>query len=268
VPRDTTIPSYRHHKQSGQAIVTLTDGLGGRRDILLGRYGTPESKAEYKRVIAEWLAMGRRLQGKDQQTRNITVNELALRYLRHSEQYYRHPDGTPTTELGEVKLSLRPFCHLYGHTLATDFGPLALKAVRQLMIDGYRHLKHGEQPPLCRRVINNRIERIRRAFKWAVENELVPGTIIEELRAVKGLRRGQSGTRETEPVRPVAEAVVEQTLPYMPRQVSAMVQLQLLTGMRPGEVTIMRAIDIDMTGDVWLYPMFTTSYPKIAIFLT
>lgn len=32
-----------------------------------------------------------------------------------------------------------------------------------------------------------------------------------------------------------------------------MVRLQLETGMRPGELVIMRAIDIDMTGKVWLY---------------
>jgi hypothetical protein len=32
-------PSYRLHRQSGQAIVTLPDGLGGRRDVLLGPYG-------------------------------------------------------------------------------------------------------------------------------------------------------------------------------------------------------------------------------------
>jgi hypothetical protein len=54
----STIPSYRHHKQSGQAIVTLPDGLGGRHDVLLGKYGTPESRDEYARVIAEWEAAG------------------------------------------------------------------------------------------------------------------------------------------------------------------------------------------------------------------
>jgi integrase len=32
-----------------------------------------------------------------------------------------------------------------------------------------------------------------------------------------------------------------------------MVQLQALTGMRPGEVVIMRSIDIDTTGKAWLY---------------
>src|SRR5205823_5239332 len=36
-------PSYRRHKQSGQAVVTLPDGLGGRHDVLLGKFGSKES---------------------------------------------------------------------------------------------------------------------------------------------------------------------------------------------------------------------------------
>ena len=52
--RPNPIPSYRLHKQSGQAVVTLRDGTGKRRDVLLGIYNTPESKAEYRRVLAEW----------------------------------------------------------------------------------------------------------------------------------------------------------------------------------------------------------------------
>ena len=55
MPRLTTkLPSYRHHKSDGRAVVTL-DG----RDVYLGKYGTPESRAEYDRVVAEWLAAGR-----------------------------------------------------------------------------------------------------------------------------------------------------------------------------------------------------------------
>jgi hypothetical protein len=36
---ETEVPSYRRHKQSGQAIVTLS-----KRDILLGEYGSRESR--------------------------------------------------------------------------------------------------------------------------------------------------------------------------------------------------------------------------------
>ena len=48
------VPSYRRHRQSGQAIVTLYDGTGRRRDVILGPYGSSASRDEYKRVISEW----------------------------------------------------------------------------------------------------------------------------------------------------------------------------------------------------------------------
>ncbi len=50
------IATYRRHRASGQAVVTL-NGV----DHYLGRYGTPESKAQYDRVIKEWLVRGRRI---------------------------------------------------------------------------------------------------------------------------------------------------------------------------------------------------------------
>jgi hypothetical protein len=60
MPRPSSAPGYCLHKQSGQAVVTLTDGLGGRRDVLLGKHGTAAIWAEYARVLAEWEAAGRR----------------------------------------------------------------------------------------------------------------------------------------------------------------------------------------------------------------
>jgi hypothetical protein len=61
--RRNHVPTYRLHKQSGQAVVTLPDGLGNRRDVLLGRYGSTESRKEYTRVLAEWESSGRILPG-------------------------------------------------------------------------------------------------------------------------------------------------------------------------------------------------------------
>ena len=53
MPRSRTVPSYRLHKPSGQAVVTLRTAEGGRRDVYLGVYNSPESRAEYGRLIAE-----------------------------------------------------------------------------------------------------------------------------------------------------------------------------------------------------------------------
>src|SRR5262249_46308700 len=118
-----SVPSYRKHKQSGQAIVTLPDGLGARKDILLGKHGTKQGRKEYARVISEWEAAGRRLP-QVLAAKDITVTELIDLYWSHAEQHYRRPDGTPTSELDDFKLSLRPLKHVYGHSPAKDFGPL------------------------------------------------------------------------------------------------------------------------------------------------
>src|SRR5262249_10171384 len=109
------------------------------------------------------------------------------------------------------------------------------------------------QPGLARGVVNQRVGRIVRAFKWGVENELVPVAVLQSLKAVRGLAKGRSPARETAPVKPVPESYVDAVLPFVLSPVRAMIQLQRVTGMRPGEACVMRACDIDMTGPVWLY---------------
>lgn len=106
---------------------------------------------------------------------------------------------------------------------------------------------------LCRTEINKRIGRIKRAFKWAVSEELVPASVYHGLQTVAGLKYGRTAARESEPVRPVADAHVNAVLPFVAPQIRAMVQLQRLTGMRPGEVVRIRKCDIDTSKKVWLY---------------
>jgi integrase len=245
------VPSYRKKKTKAgiYAVVTLPDGMGRRRDVMLGAYGSAESRAEYRRVIAEWVAAGKQRSS----AADITIAELIGRFWPWVEQHYRHQDGTPTTEPGEYKMSLRPLNYLYGDQPAKTFGPLALEAVRKLLVDGYKHPKHGEQPALARTVVNKRVNRIRKLFRWGVQKEIIPVEVHQRLATVEGLERGRSDAKEPEPVLPVSRAVVEATLPILTPMVADMVRLQLETGMRSGELVIMRPIDIDTTGAVWLY---------------
>jgi len=69
-----SLPSYRRHKSSRQAVVTLTDPSGNRHDLLLGRYNSPESRAEYLRVLGEWEARGRTLPGSGADLSDLTIN--------------------------------------------------------------------------------------------------------------------------------------------------------------------------------------------------
>ncbi len=234
------IPTYRLHKASGSAVVTLPRlGLKRGRDVFLGRYGSPESRQRYAQVMAEWTATG---DLRPPATSDITLIELVDRYWVHVRSYYVK-DGKPTSEQDTVHQALAPVLKLYGLSPACEFGPLALETVRQAMVD----LKW------CRNYINQQCSPIRMLFGWAVENELVPAVVFHGLQAVKGLRKGRSNALESEPVKPVAAADIAAVEELVPAPVRAMIQLQLHTGARPGEICIMRTADIETTGKVWLY---------------
>jgi integrase len=234
------LPKYRHYKPKNLAVVRI-DG----KDRYLGRYGSEESREKYRRLVAGWLAGhpthgdGRR---NDDATNDLSIAELLLAYIRFADDYHTK-DGRPTKELANIRLALRPLRDLYSLTPARNFGPRALKLVRQVMIDA----------GLCRNEINKRIRRIVRVFKWGVENEMVPPAVHQGLKAVSGLPKGRSGVRESMPVKPVDEPLVDIIQPYVSRQVWTMIQLQRLTGMRPGEVVLMRTGDLDMSGTAWAY---------------
>jgi integrase len=102
-------------------------------------------------------------------------------------------------------------------------------------------------------MINQRVNRIRRMFKWAVAEELVAPSVLHGLQALPGLRYGRTQARETEPIKPVADEHIDATLPFLTSVVAAMVRLQRLTGMRPCEVVLMRLADVDRSGEVWVY---------------
>jgi integrase len=242
MPRRNHIPAYRLHKQSGQAVVTLPDGFGRRRDVLLGKYGSPESRKEYARVLAEWESNGRR-PPQPVAVSEITVNELILAYWKHACDYYGWVKDPKRGDKVSLKDALRVVRKLYGHTLARDFGPLALKACRERMI----------RKNWARTYINAQVDRVRRMFRWAAEEELLPGSVYDNLAKVTSLRKGKCKARESEKVRPVRDEVVDTTLPFLHPIPRAMVELQRLTGMRPGEVCRLRGMDLEVSEPVWVY---------------
>jgi integrase len=209
---------------------------------LLGKYDTPESRTEYLRVLAEWEAAGRRLSSATS-TVGLSVNELLLRFWQWAETHYRDTEGAPSTELRDYRPTLRPLKELYGTTPAAEFSPLKLKAVRGRMIGA----------GLCRGVVNQRVGRIVRVFKWAVAEEIVQETVWRALTTVRGLERGRTEAGETEAVGPVSDAVVEATLPHVLPPVAAMIRLQRVSGMRPGEACRLRGCDLNTAGAVWYY---------------
>ena len=106
---------------------------------------------------------------------------------------------------------------------------------------------------LCRTEVNKRVRQVLRAFRWGVGEELIPSSVHHGLKAVTGLRRGRDGVRESEPIKPVPDTFVDAVRPHVAPQVWTMIELQRLTGMRPGEVCQMRTINVDTSGRIWVY---------------
>jgi integrase len=248
----------------------LPDGFGCRHDTLLGPYDTPESRKEYARVLAEWEAAGRRLPAA-KSAADLTVNELILAYWHFAEGYYVK-NGRTTSQLDRVRRALKPVRELYGHTPAGEFGPKALKAVRERMLTlecghcGGKGVTRKRPPKPCqycqgqgrkgwnRSQINAAVGCVKRMFKWAVAEEVVSPATYQGLQAVAGLKKGRSQARKAPPITAVPDEHVERVLPLLTPPVQAMVRVQRLAGMRPSEVTIMRPCDIDRSGHtVWVY---------------
>ena len=146
-------------------------------------------------------------------------------------------------EAANLKAAIRFLKDRYKTTPVSEFGPLALQAVRQRMVEADN----------SRNYVNAQISRLKRMFKWGVAEELVPPSVYEGLRAVSGLRCGRSEARETTPVLPIEDSAVEAVLEHLTSVVADMVRLQRFTGMRPAEVCVLRPCDLDRSGDVWLY---------------
>lgn len=236
-------PKYRHYRPKGLAVVRING-----RDVYLGKYNSPESWVRYHREVAEHLETllpsvdNRSAANPKSAAPVLSVKRLCLAYFEHADSYYRKNEK-PTTEVHRLRSALRSLIQLYGSSPARSVRPKHLKRVRS------KYIEAG----LARGTINSHIHRIRRMFRWAVEEDLLPPSVVRRLACLRGLGKNRSAAREASPVVPVNDLSVEAALPFMPLPVQAMVRLQRLAGCRPGEICILRPIDVHRNGDVWMY---------------
>jgi integrase len=148
--------------------------------------------------------------------------------------------------------ALRLLRKLYGSTRATAFGPKRLRVVREAMVRGDPHANPPRQP-WTRSSINKQTKNLVKLFKWAASHELVPVTIYQTLQTVEPLKRGQTPAVEAEPIRPITPEQVAAVRPFLSRPLLALIDLQLYTGARGGELFKLRKKDIDRSGDVWVF---------------
>jgi integrase len=265
-----TVPKLQHHRATGQARVKIAG-----RDYYCGRWGSKESIAKYHRLLAEYFngngaapviegAPAREATAaRTEQVHAVTISpqgvhvstspqdadlrlcvcDIAARYLLHADMYYRDVRGRRTSSYDGARMAIRAI-EPYFDVPAVEFGPLRLQAMRALLVD------RGRPRVTCTRVV----KAVRRLFKWAASQELIPVTTSDALATVDPLRAHRTNAPELPPVRPVSDEVLAATIAHLPRVVADMARLHRLTGARPSELCSMRPADIDRTDqEVWAY---------------
>ena len=227
----TRPPKLCRHKSSNRAYVRING-----KQIFLGPWDSPKAKRRYHEILRDWAEFGGVMPKQD----DITVAEVVNAYWKYAKAEYVDTHGKPTSHLECIRYSLIPLLDLYGDILAKDFGPKALRNVRQTWLEAGN----------ARKTCNARTGDIKRCFKWAASHEIIPASVHETLNTVEGLRRGKGG-RETAPVKPVPMEHVEAAKACAPAPIRALIELQVLTAARPGELLRLRPMDIDTSGDPW-----------------
>ncbi|MCH8151388.1 MAG: site-specific integrase [Planctomycetes bacterium] len=226
-----------------------------KKRYYLGSYDDPAVQELYARLTGVWERTGHIDLSLIQEARHTTTDhrttiaELGLKFRHYAEQRYVHPDGTLSTELHNFRTAWRIVREMFGSTPAADFGPRKLREVQSAMAQ--KRKPNGD----CwsRSNVNKQTSRVRLIFDWAVAEEIIPETVAAALHRVRGLRRGEQDVRESEAVTPASQAEVDAVKPLVSRQVWALIQLQLLTGARSGELLYLRPIDLqNAAGPVWI----------------
>jgi integrase len=174
---------------------------------------------------------------------------LCALYIQHAKKIYPPPSKQPR----EIEYSIMPLADMFGGMPAEEFTPVNLKNYRQHLIESHLPDNENKNRPIGRSTINRRITTIKKMFRWAASECLCPVHIYQAIMTVDGLRRGTGGLRDEKRIAPAPPEAVEKVLAVVTPVVADMIQIQQLTGMRPGELVRLRPCDIDRTGAIWLY---------------
>ena len=161
------IPSYRRHKPSGQAVVSI-----GGRDVYLGKWNSAASRAEYNRIIAEWTAQGGTLP--QNTTSDFTVAELLAAFEQHAKRILsRTRTASRQPKLANYRPVMRPIENA-----------LRLERPLRLRTDGIESgsATHDRRASSPASPSTRQINRIAAYFQVGQsENELVAPTVLQAI---------------------------------------------------------------------------------------
>lgn len=172
-----------------------------------------------------------------------TVADLCAAWDAHCREYYRGPDGKPSSTAVNAVLDVRLFREMFGGAALAELTHGDMLQLRDALV----------RSGVSRSTVNARLWRVKYMIGWALDEALIPATVKAELTQVKGVKRGRSAAPERQPVRPVDDATIAATVAHMMPNTADMVRVHRYTGMRPCELCALKWSLIDTSRLPWVY---------------
>lgn len=228
-------PKLRYNKTTDRYVVTING-----KDRWLGR--DPDlARKKYARLLLEDPDPVRAAE------QELYVSEAVERYSAAMEKWFlKRPESWERGRNAMTVLIL-----LYADIELSKFSVRQLKVVRDHLMMNGTAVEMERRRPICRKSVNVYIREVVKFVRWCVENGLCDATVLVSCSAMKPLSAGRTEAFDYDPVESVPLEVVEATKKYASEQIADIIDLQLCTAARPGELLQLTTDDIDRSGPVW-----------------
>lgn len=240
--KKNTVPTYLLHKPTGQARVRIEG-----RDYYLGPFGSDESRRKYVELIGSGgvaALANRGNRGSDDGC--LTIGELIVSFLNWAEAYYVK-DGKLTSQLSRIHMAMRPLNKHFGALPADQFGPLKLRTLRDL------YVAHG----YVRSTVNAFVFLVQKMFRHGVDHEMFDERVYWKLKSITSIEEGKA-TAVGQPIapdrprrQPVSVEKQEAVRSRVQPMVRDLIDLQLFSDARSGELVKLTTAMLDRSTDVW-----------------
>lgn len=221
------IPQIRPHS-SGNYRVTIngnTHYLGKDKSL---------AKKKYRELMAEEWAGGSPI---IPLLSSVTVQEL-LKQFRESQQQICSPRWWDKKDQQLLQME-QPVLELYSELPVLSFNPRCFHAIRSK----YAEKKKGAKKR-CRGYVNELSRKLKQAFRWGAERDLVPTEVLKKLELIPELRPRELGLHDNKEVEDVKWEQVEATLPFLSNRNADIILLLWETAMRPDELLMLKVGEV------------------------
>ena len=228
-------PIPRPHKPSGQDRVRWRN-----REYYLGASGSQEARQRYADLLVELAALeaGRGAPPVlATAPKAPTVAEVVAGWVIQEQPGL-------SAEIGErIARSLEYLTRRHADLPASEVDALVLRQVREDMI--------GRD--LAASTVNVMVGHIRRVWRWAEEQRMLPRGSWANLGTLPPIRKNDRRVRHAPGRRATTWEEVQRVAACAVPPIAAAIQVQWYSGCRSGEIRRIRVGEVDTSGEVWEY---------------